>query len=323
METIKNYLETMFASLPNTESVRKAKAELLQMMEDKYNELIADGHTENSAVGEVISNFGNLDELADILNLQDEVREATQEKAERPRRMVTFDEVKAYLQDKVHYGLILCTAIFLCIVCVVPPILADQFIKNDWLGIALFFVILAIAIALFIYSNMMMKKWNFLKGQFCQTDMMTSQYVADAKNNYSSTHAIRLTVGIVLCALCWLPAAILDDISDLGDISGAIFFIIVGLGVFFIVITNIINNSFDRILGLNDANTVSGAYVESIKPVYINEGVNVMMELFWPTVTGIYFVWSFLTFSWWKTWIVWPIAVIIHAILKANLTKKN
>ena len=43
METIKNYLEAMFAGMPNTAEVRKAKAELLQMMEDKYSELIAEG----------------------------------------------------------------------------------------------------------------------------------------------------------------------------------------------------------------------------------------------------------------------------------------
>ena len=40
METIRNYLETMFANMPNTPEVRRAKDELLQMMEDKYNELI-------------------------------------------------------------------------------------------------------------------------------------------------------------------------------------------------------------------------------------------------------------------------------------------
>ena len=39
METIKNYLETMFMNLPNTPEVYKAKQELLQMMEDKYQEL--------------------------------------------------------------------------------------------------------------------------------------------------------------------------------------------------------------------------------------------------------------------------------------------
>ena len=50
METIRNYLETMFARLPNTFEVQKAKNELWQMMEDKYTELIKDGKTENEAV---------------------------------------------------------------------------------------------------------------------------------------------------------------------------------------------------------------------------------------------------------------------------------
>ena len=39
METIRNYLETMFARLPNTFEVQKAKDELWQMMEDKYRDL--------------------------------------------------------------------------------------------------------------------------------------------------------------------------------------------------------------------------------------------------------------------------------------------
>ena len=47
MDAIKNYLETMFLNLPNTPEVQKAKYELEQMMEDKYNELIANGKTEN------------------------------------------------------------------------------------------------------------------------------------------------------------------------------------------------------------------------------------------------------------------------------------
>ena len=64
METIRNYLETMFARLPVTLEVQKAKNELWQIMEDKYSELLQEGKTENEAVGIVISEFGNLDELA-------------------------------------------------------------------------------------------------------------------------------------------------------------------------------------------------------------------------------------------------------------------
>ena len=55
METIKNYLENMFSHLPNTPEVQKAKYELYQMMEDKYNELISEGKSDNEAIGIVIS----------------------------------------------------------------------------------------------------------------------------------------------------------------------------------------------------------------------------------------------------------------------------
>ena len=75
METIKSYLEAMFAGMPDTPEVRKAKAELLEMMEDKYNELIAEGQSENTAVGTVISEFGNLEDLAEDLGLTKEVQE--------------------------------------------------------------------------------------------------------------------------------------------------------------------------------------------------------------------------------------------------------
>ena len=46
MDTIKSYLETMFANLPATAEVLKAKDELWGMMEDKYNELINEGKSE-------------------------------------------------------------------------------------------------------------------------------------------------------------------------------------------------------------------------------------------------------------------------------------
>ena len=71
METIRNYLSTMFAGLPDTPEVRRAYEELAAMMEDKYTELIAEGRSENEAVGTVISEFGNLEEIAQTLGIED------------------------------------------------------------------------------------------------------------------------------------------------------------------------------------------------------------------------------------------------------------
>ena len=39
METIISYLDNLFRAYPDTEKVRKAKEELLGIMEDKYYEL--------------------------------------------------------------------------------------------------------------------------------------------------------------------------------------------------------------------------------------------------------------------------------------------
>ncbi|MBQ8053314.1 MAG: hypothetical protein IJ198_05895 [Lachnospiraceae bacterium] len=71
METIRNYLNAMFAGLPDTPEVRRAYEELAAMMEDKYTELTEEGISENEAVGTVISEFGNLEELAQTLGIED------------------------------------------------------------------------------------------------------------------------------------------------------------------------------------------------------------------------------------------------------------
>ena len=71
METIRNYLNAMFAGLPDTPEVRRAYIELAAMMEDKYTELIEEGRSENEAIGTVIAEFGNLEELAQDLGIED------------------------------------------------------------------------------------------------------------------------------------------------------------------------------------------------------------------------------------------------------------
>jgi len=71
METILNYLDNMFINFPHTPEVLRAKEDLAEMMEDKYNELIAEGKMQNEAIGIVISEFGNIQELIDELGITD------------------------------------------------------------------------------------------------------------------------------------------------------------------------------------------------------------------------------------------------------------
>ena len=83
MEAIREYLSNMFMNLPETPQVLRAKAELMEMMEDKYEELIAEGMSEKEAVGTVISEFGNLDELAEELGIGDFMKKEEEPQGKR------------------------------------------------------------------------------------------------------------------------------------------------------------------------------------------------------------------------------------------------
>lgn len=41
------------------------------------------------------------------------------------------------------------------------------------------------------------------------------------------------------------------------------------------------------------------------------------MSVYWPTITCIYLSWSFLTYDWHITWIIWVIAAVIEMYIKA------
>lgn len=60
MNVVIAYLETMFSAYPQTPRLLEAKAEPQGMMEDAYTSLIAEGRSENEAVGQVIRDFVNL-----------------------------------------------------------------------------------------------------------------------------------------------------------------------------------------------------------------------------------------------------------------------
>lgn len=134
METIKNYLENMFSRLPNTPEVQKAKYELYQMMEDKYNELISEGKSDNEAIGVVISEFGNLDELSDTLGIKSFIKpQPSMPAAKTLSREAAADFLKNHPKDNVHFNHPVINAIMSVywptITCIY---LAVSFLTFDW-----------------------------------------------------------------------------------------------------------------------------------------------------------------------------------------------
>ncbi len=226
MNTLKSYLESMFAKMPNTPEMRRAKDELWQMMEDKYNELLDEGKNENEAVGTVISEFGNLEELSKELGLEKEFsyqQESTKaEYADEPyfstQETLSFEEVKQFVDAKIQHGFFVAIGVMFCIFSPVMPIISTSFHWPDAIGVTGMMLLICVAVFLFVYSGIMMGKWDYIKNASWMIDYNTAQVLEGEKSRFRSTYAIRQTIGIILCVLCWIPSMIIDE-SPLGNVA--------------------------------------------------------------------------------------------------------
>lgn len=317
METIRNYLETMFQSLPNTREVQKAKTELWQMMEDKYTELKEEGKTENEAVGIVISEFGNLSELAEDLGIGSFVNSKEPENA----RMLSMQEVKDYLKDKTRSGFMVGLGTLLCIISPSGVIMTENV-----MGLMFLFVSVAIAVGIFIFSGAITGKWDFMKQQPCSIDFGTADYIHNERENYRITYALLNSIGVIFCILCFVPLVVMSESGWRGsweNFGVVILLALVAIGVFLIIVAGTRSSAYDTLLKLNDMDTMGGNFVSSQKGQvrYDNKVVAAIMSVYWPTVTCIYLVWSFLSYDWHITWIIWVIAGVIESFIK-NLYRK-
>ena len=112
MDTIRTYLDNVFAAFPQTERVHALKRDMLAGMEEKYQSLRQQGQSEYEAVGTVIANFGSIDEIAAELGIAYEPASTTGKPApsEEPETSnpnvltMSHRETLIYLADIKHYG---------------------------------------------------------------------------------------------------------------------------------------------------------------------------------------------------------------------------
>ena len=133
--------------------------------------------------------------------------------------------------------------------------------------------------------------------------------------------------GIVLCAGCWLPSALLNNFSRAEALlGGPMLFVMVAIGVFMIIYSSICNHGYTDLLELNDKGSMKSAYKPAAEPgeklQYVSPAAEFIMDVYWQTVTCLYLIISFTTFAWGISWIIWPLAALLRVILNKNLIKK-
>lgn len=74
-KTLKTYIDNLFLGKEDKNNI---KEDLLSSTNDKYNDLISNGYSENEAIGKIISEFGSIEEI--LTNDNNEVKINVKEK---------------------------------------------------------------------------------------------------------------------------------------------------------------------------------------------------------------------------------------------------
>lgn len=317
MQTITHFLETLFQNLPKSPEVLRAKEELAAMMEDKYHELKAEGKTENEAVGIVISEFGNFEELAYELGIQEFLHE-TKEKRQ-VGRYISFDEAKEYISvnNKSSYRIGL--GVVLCIMSPVLLILLDGLAQSGMkisedlasaVGVIVLFLVVACAVGIFIINGILLQKFQYLQKDMIKLDLSTESYIRNERQKFNPRFAVYIAVGVILCITSVIPIIITDAIF--GDdnffqyVAIACLFIMISIAVFLFIVVVMRNNSYKILLQEEE-------YGREKKKDTLTDAVS---SVYWSLVTCIYIGYSLFTFDWSRSWIIWPVAgVLFGAVL--------
>lgn len=320
MNTIRNYLDNMFLGLPQTDDVKRAKKELLAMMEDKYNELKDSGKTENEAIGIVISEFGNLDELGETLG----INHALETKSDIP--LISYEEAKNYIEDSRDTAPKTALGVFLCIISPITLFLLIglkelNFVKakEDLLiaaGLVILISLLAIGVSYLIRFSSKLEKYDYLKFNLFELDYKTEQMVRSIQKQDEQSYKFAISISVAFYILSALPIIIVPlifEVDGLGVISVVVTLMIVAFSTY-----NIINKS-----GVYEAYNVllqQGDYSVKNKS---NKTYQTISKAYWCIIVAVYLGYSFITNNWGMSWIIWPVAGVLFGAINAIIDGRS
>ncbi|MEK3695840.1 permease prefix domain 1-containing protein [Paenibacillus sp. FSL R10-2199] len=321
MDTIVGYLNNMFASLPRTEQMYKLKQELLGNMEEKYHELKDDGKSENEAVGIVISEFGNIDELISELGIG-EVRK------EELVPMLTEMETEEFIAAKRRSGLLIGLGTGLIMVGAGLLILIAGLGENGFMssvfsedamsmiGVGFLLVLLVPAIAMFIYSGMRMEKYKYLESGFHLPYHLEAD-IQQRQSGFAATYTLSLITGVCLIVLSpiaiFVASAFGEDSASYGVV---VLLAIVAVAVFLFVYYGNIRGAYQMLLKTGDF---------SKEKKEEDRVIGAVASIVWPLVTCVFLVSGFVYDQWHINWIVFPVTGILFGVFSSayNILKKK
>lgn len=314
MNTIREYIEHMFKGVPMTEETRQLKADILANLEDKYHALKESGASEHEAIGAVIAEFGDIDELLEefgISRVNERVTENYPTMSESD--LAHFIKAKARMGWNIGLGVLAS----LSGVAGLLFMLAFQSVIPGALYIGLIFLVglLVIGIGLFIIEGMKGSELEAFYSPFIILPSDKEQIIAE-QEGYKRSYIFSIVAGVSLCILSITPILVGALTSVLPVLVGVAFaLMLVGVGVIFFTYSGNIWGAYELI-------KQKGKYIESIEEEAAKDKrhrkVNYIIdEIYWPVIVVIYFVLSFWQGAWAWSWVIFILGGALESTIKS------
>lgn len=235
------------------------------------------------------------------------------DETEPPLTYVSMKDANDFLNKNEKHAFLIALGVALCILSVIPPILFELFNNSvlEKLSAVLMFVIIAIAVGMFIFSGMSMKNFDFLHKDCIDTEYGVNGMVKEKKNQYQPKHIMMIVIGVILFILSVVPVIILETVTEdkFTDTFGAvILFLFVAVGVFMIVNTCIKMGGYNILLE-------EDSYSRERKIKIHDSQKSDIVGAYWAVVLAIYLAYSFITFNWGRSWIIFPVAGVLTPVV--------
>lgn len=259
MDTIKSYFEHLFMALPVNGEVKRAKEELLGIAEDRYHELKDQGKSENEAIGTVIEEFGNIDELASELGISVNGRKSYREHFMEKKEAEIF--LNTYEKADYHLGL----GIFLLYISPVmliflgllnsrstwyndiSPIVSPAFIVC--LGVPFLLVLIALGLCLIIYSLFSRRPYRYLENERFVTAYDAGVFINEKHVQQQRQFVFRIMIAVTLLVIGIVPLVFMGAFYDgvpvvIRGIAVDAFMVMYGLSIMFFILAGMSQKRF-------------------------------------------------------------------------------
>lgn len=265
--------------------------------------------------------LGNLFGVTTDYLLKDELvdEEFVEGVDETPIRKISLAEATDYLEQRKNASVQIAIATLLCIIspiliflllafseCTSIPITENLAVG---IGMVALFSLVTIAVVIYIRVGFKNAPYEFLEKEPFETEYGVTGLAREKQKTYRNTYIKYNIFGTCACILSPVPliCAALSGKGLLVMIMLCVTLLTVAIGVMFFIVAGVRWASMQKLLK-------EGEFSEKGKQK--NKIIEAIGTVYWLLATAIYLGWSFLTSDWHITWVIWPIAGVLFAVVE-------